>query len=101
MFDEITRPETFSFPSGHALLAMAVYGGIAAVLVTLLPWRPVAVIGAAALLIVSIGFSRVYLGVHWPIDVLAGFAAGVPLIVATVHLLHTQGRPKSVLRLLR
>ena len=53
------------------------------------------VIGAAALLILSIGFSRVYLGVHWPLDVLAGFAAGVPLVVATVHLLHTRSAPNS------
>jgi membrane-associated phospholipid phosphatase len=88
LFDEITRPETFSFPSGHSLSAMAVYGGIAAVLVTLYPRRRTGVVIVAALLIGVIGFSRIYLGVHWPFDVLAGFAAGVPLLVVTVHLLH-------------
>lgn len=88
LFDEITRPETFSFPSGHSLSSMAVYGGIAAVLVTLYPARRTPVVVAASLLIAAIGFSRIYLGVHWPLDVLAGFAAGVPLLVATVHLLH-------------
>ena len=100
LFAEIALPSSYSFPSGHALLATAIYGGIAAVLVTLRPWRRSLVIGAAVFLIFSIGFSRVYLGVHWPLDVLAGFAAGVPLLVATVHLLHTEaardsGRPPT------
>ena len=61
---------------------------IAAVLVTLFPTRRTIILPAAVLLIAAIGFSRVYLGVHWPFDVLAGFAAGVPLLVTTVHLLH-------------
>jgi membrane-associated phospholipid phosphatase len=90
LFDEITRPETFSFPSGHSMSAMVVYGGIAAVLVTLYPGRRGWIVAAAALLIVAIGFSRIYLGVHWPLDVVAGFIAGVPLLVAAVHLLHTK-----------
>lgn len=90
LFDEITRPETFSFPSGHSLSAMAVFGGIAAVLVTLYPRRRTPIVIAAAVLIAGIGFSRIYLGVHWPLDVLAGFAAGVPILAATVHLLHTK-----------
>lgn len=92
LFDEITRPETFSFPSGHSLFAMTIYGGIAAAIVTHHPWRRPWVIGGAALLVVAIGFSRVYLGVHWPFDVLAGFAAGLPLLMSTVHLLHTRAK---------
>jgi undecaprenyl-diphosphatase len=95
LFDEITRPESWSFPSGHSLNAIAVYGGIAAVLVTLRLGPRWAVISASALLILAIGFSRVYLGVHWPFDVLAGFIAGVPLLVATVHLLHTRSGPRT------
>lgn len=92
LFDEITRPETFSFPSGHAMSAMAVYGSIAAVSITHRRKHRAAIIAATALLIVTIGFSRIYLGVHWPFDVLAGFAAGLPLLAATVHLLHTRAR---------
>lgn len=98
LFDEITRPETFSFPSGHSLSAMAIYGGIAAVLVTLYPRRRTPVVAAAALLIATIGFSRIYLGVHWPFDVLAGFAAGVPLLMAAVHLLHLKNGLKMSVR---
>lgn len=95
LFDVITRPETWSFPSGHSLSAMAIYGSIAAVIVTFRRRHRALVLAAAALLIAAIGFSRVYLGVHWPLDVLAGFAAGVPLVVATVHLLHTRAGPKG------
>ena len=95
LFDEITRPETWSFPSGHSLSAMAIYGSIAAVVIIYRRAHRGLVIAAATLLIGAIGFSRIYLGVHWPFDVLAGFAAGVPLVVATVHLLHTRGGPKG------
>ncbi len=96
LFDVIARPESWSFPSGHSLSAMAIYGSIAAVIVTFRRRHRALVVAAAAVLIAAIGFSRVYLGVHWPLDVLAGFAAGVPLVVATVHLLHTRAGPKRV-----
>jgi membrane-associated phospholipid phosphatase len=92
LFDVIARPDTFSFPSGHAMSAMATFGAIAAAVVAHHPRLRSLVIACAALLIFAIGFSRVYLGVHWPLDVIAGFAAGVPLLVATVHLIHTRQR---------
>jgi membrane-associated phospholipid phosphatase len=92
LFDEITRPETFSFPSGHSMSAMAIYGALAAVVITHHRAQRTLVIVCAAVLIAAIGFSRIYLGVHWPLDVLAGFAAGVPLLMVTVHLLHTRDR---------
>lgn len=95
LFDEITRPETFSFPSGHAMMSMVIYGGIAAALVVHRPWRRPWLIGGTALLVLAIGFSRVYLGVHWPFDVLAGYAGGLPFVLTTVHLLHTRAKPSS------
>jgi undecaprenyl-diphosphatase len=68
--------------------AMAVYGGLAAVLIGLYPKHRWLVIAASAVVIVNVGLSRVYLGVHWPLDVIAGWAAGVLFVVATVHIVH-------------
>ncbi|OWW20130.1 phosphatase PAP2 family protein [Noviherbaspirillum denitrificans] len=67
-----------SFPSGHALLAAVVYFTLAALLARLLPtWRlKLIVLIVAAILTAAVGVSRVYLGVHWPSDVLGGWAAG-------------------------
>lgn len=88
LFDEITRPATYSFPSGHAMSAMAVYGGLAAVLIGLYPKQRWIIVAAASVAIVNIGLSRVFLGVHWPLDVVAGWIAGVLFVVATVHIVH-------------
>lgn len=68
----------FSFPSGHAMLAPMVYGAGALLLATLLAgrWQRVALRAMGWALVVAIGCSRVYLGVHWPSDVLAGWLAG-------------------------
>ncbi|HYN84694.1 MAG TPA: phosphatase PAP2 family protein [Pyrinomonadaceae bacterium] len=69
-------PESYSFPSGHALLSSCFYGMIAAVVAARLEGvaRRGFVWAVAFLLIALIGFSRVYLGVHYPSDVAAGYA---------------------------
>lgn len=67
-----------SFPSGHTIMATVVYLTLAAMLARVLPaYRLKALVLLAALLVtVLTGASRVYLGVHWPSDVLAGWTAG-------------------------
>lgn len=71
-------PASPSFPSGHAVTSVIVFGTLAYLVVRLEPtvamrrWT----LGAAAALILLIGLSRVYLGVHYPSDVLAGYLAG-------------------------
>lgn len=69
---------TSSFPSGHAFLSATVYLTLAALLARTQPDRRVKlfVLSVAVALTVLIGVSRVYLGVHWPTDVLAGWALG-------------------------
>ncbi len=73
----IKLPKSHSFPSGHSLLAAATYPIVAHHLVERqsLPVQAMAHT-LAGLIIVSVGFSRVYFGVHFPSDVLGGFAAG-------------------------
>lgn len=67
-----------SFPSGHSMSAAATYLTLAALMTRLQPRRRLQIyIMASALLVTGlVGVSRVYLGVHWPTDVLAGWTAG-------------------------
>ncbi|HWX50161.1 MAG TPA: phosphatase PAP2 family protein [Roseomonas sp.] len=69
---------TASFPSGHAMLAATCYLTLGTLLAGVTRPRPLKayILGAAIALVVIVGCSRVYLGVHWPTDVLAGWALG-------------------------
>ena len=67
-----------SFPSGHAMLSAVVFLTLGALVSRFAPRRRIKVwaIGAAVLLTLLVGVSRVYLGVHWPSDVAAGWCLG-------------------------
>jgi len=77
---EILSTESWSFPSGHAMLSLVVYGMLVYLVTRLDPdigRRRLAIVTlGAAVLILAIGWSRIYLGVHHLSDVLAGYAAG-------------------------
>ena len=79
------EPASYSFPSGHALYSLCFYGLIASVLAAHAPERAarIGIWGAAALLIAGIGLSRVYLGVHYPSDVIAGYL-GAAFVIGAV-----------------
>jgi len=83
-YDIYPSPESYSFPSGHALFATAFFGGLAVLLWGRLAHPSLRVTtGIVALaLILLIGLSRVYLGVHYPTDVVGGFAAGTVWVAA-------------------
>lgn len=71
---------SFSFPSGHAIGALVTYGMIAYLLALFWAKQPrtqVLISLAAVILILGIGFSRLYLGVHYFSDVVGGYAAGI------------------------
>jgi membrane-associated phospholipid phosphatase len=72
--------EGYGLPSGHSQSAVVVWGAIASYMRKRWAWA------VAVLLMVLIGFSRVYLGVHFPTDVLAGWTLGAVLLVGYILL---------------
>jgi undecaprenyl-diphosphatase len=76
--------KTSSFPSGHASSSMIFYLSLALALAAHSRWRFTAVSGAI-LLAVLIGISRVMLGVHWPSDVIGGWAFGLLWVLLTLR----------------
>jgi membrane-associated phospholipid phosphatase len=82
--DALTQASGFSFPSGHAATAVAVYAVIALLLARgCCGRRRVALLLAGGLVVLGVGASRVYLGVHYPTDVLAGWLTGATLALAS------------------
>ncbi len=87
MIEHLTIAISHSFPSGHAAGAMTLYGAIAMVLRHKVAW---ALCGA---MILATGASRVWLGVHWPTDVIGGWIEGLAWLIAMS--LALPGRPES------
>lgn len=75
---------THSFPSGHAMMSAVVYLTLAALAARLVELRRLKIyaLSVAVVLTILIGASRVYLGVHWPSDVLAGWTIGASWALA-------------------
>jgi len=91
MARRIALPNSHSFPSGHSLLSAATYPIVAHHLVQDASVATQALAHTlAGVTILSVGFSRVYFGVHFPSDVLGGFAAGLGWLGLT-SLSHTLG----------
>jgi len=87
----------YSFPSGHAMVSMVVYGLIGYLLATRFHQvKRVWVFSGSILLILAIGLSRLYLGVHWPSDVVAGYAAGLVWLIACILELEIWRKHRSV-----
>ncbi|WP_416397677.1 phosphatase PAP2 family protein [Allohahella sp. A8] len=86
---------TTSFPSGHSMMSAVVYLSLASLLARVQQNRKVKIylLAVAMVLTMMIGISRVYMGVHWPTDVLAGWMAGafwaLLCYMVTRHLQHS------------
>lgn len=76
-FFDIVAPTSYSFPSGHALFSFCLFGTLAAVVSRRVRGARARVVVwvSAAITVTLVGLSRIYLGVHYPSDVFAGYAA--------------------------
>jgi len=88
----------WSFPSGHSMGSLVVYGMLAYLLLRMVRgrWAQRCIVASVFLLVAAIGFSRAYLRVHWPTDVVGGYAAGtawLALCIATSETLRRQPTP--------
>jgi undecaprenyl-diphosphatase len=74
-----TSPGSYSFPSGHAMGALCFYGALAVILSARIATRAgrMLLYSCTILLVSAIGISRIYLGVHYPSDVTAGYLAAL------------------------
>lgn len=87
LYSTILTSHSWSFPSGHAMESLIAYGMVAYALFVLVAHsRPqrVGITVGAALLTLFIGWSRVYLGVHYVSDVIGGYAAGLIWLAACI-----------------
>ena len=90
LFPAYTDPGSPGFPSGHVVLFVTCFGYL-----LLLAWRHLSgslrtvVTGGLGFLILSIGISRVWLGVHWPLDCIGGYLLGALMVGAMRRSGHT------------
>jgi undecaprenyl-diphosphatase len=89
---------SFSYPSGHSMGSLIGFAMLAYVLFELWPLahrHRVVVVIATVVLVLLVGWSRLYLGVHYLSDVIAGFAAGAVWVTACITGLELAVRPRE------
>ena len=84
LWERIVDVGQYSFPSGHAMISMVIFGMIGYLLSSKFPLWRIGIISLTILLVTGIGLSRLYLGVHWPTDIVAGYAAGLVWLITCI-----------------
>jgi undecaprenyl-diphosphatase len=85
-YSPLVEEHYFSFPSGHSMSSLCIYGFLAYLWVRRRPQRAGRSIALTTLVVLSIGITRVYLSAHYPGDVVGGFAAGWPCLFGAMCL---------------
>lgn len=96
LFEHLEKVNGYSFPSGHALATFVIYGLAAYFLAESLPNRRRLIFFITTVLLLLIGLSRLYLGVHWPSDVLGGWLIGTALLAASIWWYHKGGLVRAI-----
>lgn len=95
LWEQLVVETSFSFPSGHAMVSSALaFSMVAIAWNTRFRWYAV---GAGALFMLIIGFSRLYLGVHYPTDVFAGWLVSGAWVLLVALVVHARSNPWSAL----
>jgi membrane-associated phospholipid phosphatase len=95
--DPILTLTSYSFPSGHTMMATVLYGAMAAYLIAKTPdWRlRLLIVFLATFLIALVGFSRIYLGAHYLSDVLGAMAEGIAWVSLCLTLVYSLWRRRQ------
>ncbi len=84
LWERVVDVGDYSFPSGHAMISLVIFGMSGYLLASKFArWRGW-IISLTVVLVTGIGLSRLYLGVHWPTDILAGYAAGLVWLITCI-----------------
>ncbi|MBE9107294.1 phosphatase PAP2 family protein [Nostoc cf. edaphicum LEGE 07299] len=96
LWKHIIKVGQHSFPSGHAMVSIVIYGFTSYILAKQFPEQRFWIYGLTIVLIAAIGFSRLYLGVHWLTDVTAGYATGLVWLIACILSLEATRNPRAI-----